>query len=544
MKNHNNTLKSGVYILLTALLFISCTDKNDWDVDSSYDRLFSVTKLSTSIEAADVKISWTVSNKAEYYIIEVSKDSLYDDIAMGEHSSSIIYGEDKSITKSPFTVTLNSETKYYLRAKAMSSSKDDSKWAYLSDYYFTTKSEQIITATIIGSTYITINWTGGLAVTHAELLDASGTFIRTIDFDDDIIEAGAVTIDELEASTAYTVNIYNGEAKRGYKSFNTGVSLPEGYDETVILAATDSLNQTLFDELAAREFNSVLIALSPEATYYNSNSITLPDNMSFEFFGIAGAKKPIIGIKQLNLNNTHARIKFQNVEISGKYPNENGVSIQSDYLINQSNATNVNTIEFINCFVHDFKNSPLRLQGSAVKTIAQLTVDNCIFYGATSRTYSLIHVDASKVGKIDKISFSNSTIWYTGKSFIYAKETDFTSVAIENCTFSKAPGTGDYILDAGNTTTGPNTISLKNVIFGSMGGTSVKGIRSKATVSVDNCYRTSDWVSGSNHISGLSEYSDSETTLFTDPENGDFTIKDSNFSEKRSCGDPRWYMPQ
>lgn len=538
--------KSGIAIFLMSLMFVACTDKNDWEVDSSYDRLFSVTKIGTKVEATNVELTWTGNNKVEYYVIELSKDSLYDAIAMGEHSSSMIYGENKSITKSPFLISeLDNETKYFLRIKAMSSSTSESRWAYLTDYSFKTKSEQIITRSTIGSSYITLEWAGGLAVTHVELLNNAGESIRTIDLTSENKEAGTITIDGLEASTSYTANLYNGSVKRGYKAFTTSVSLPSGYDKTVMLAASDSLNQTLFDNLAAEGLNSVLIALVPNATYYNVNDITLPDNMSVEFFGIAGGEKPVIGIKQLKFNSTHALVKFQNVNITGKYPNESNTMIQSDYLINQSTATNINTLEFVDCFVHDFKNTPLRLQGAAdsPKTINQLTVDNCIFYGATSRTYSLVHADANKAGKFENISFTNSTIWYTGKSFIYAKDTDFTSVVVSDCTFSKTPGAGDYLVDSGNTNTGPATITLKNIILGSIAGETAKGIRTKATVSVSNCYTTTNWVTSGNNISNLSAYEGTEADLFTDPATGNFTIKDAGFSEKKSCGDPRWYMP-
>ena len=47
---------------------------------------------------------WSTTPGTEYYIIEISLDSLYDDVAMGTGKGSIIYGEDKSITKSPYTL--------------------------------------------------------------------------------------------------------------------------------------------------------------------------------------------------------------------------------------------------------------------------------------------------------------------------------------------------------------------------------------------------------------------------------------------------------
>ena len=95
---------SGAFMLLTAFATISCDDANDWTTDSSYNRLFSVPKMSVSANATDAELTWSTTPGTEYYIIEISLDSLYDDVAMGTGKGSIIYGEDKSITKSPYTL--------------------------------------------------------------------------------------------------------------------------------------------------------------------------------------------------------------------------------------------------------------------------------------------------------------------------------------------------------------------------------------------------------------------------------------------------------
>ena len=44
---------SGAFMLLTAFATISCDDANDWTTDSSYNRLFSVPKMSVSANATD-----------------------------------------------------------------------------------------------------------------------------------------------------------------------------------------------------------------------------------------------------------------------------------------------------------------------------------------------------------------------------------------------------------------------------------------------------------------------------------------------------------
>ena len=92
-----------------------------------------------------------------------------DNMPMGSASGSIVYGEDQSIKKSPYTLTgLLGETTYYLRIKSVASGKE-SRWIYLEDGTFETSKEEILG--IIPSENITeetilITWEAGLEVTH------------------------------------------------------------------------------------------------------------------------------------------------------------------------------------------------------------------------------------------------------------------------------------------------------------------------------------------------------------------------------------------
>lgn len=98
----------------------SCADENDWDVDGSHDRLFGVANDGLNVTEGDTwaEVEFSGFRGTEYYIIEVSTDSLTDDIGMGESAGSIVFGEDRSITTSPDTIRgLLGETKYYLRMK-------------------------------------------------------------------------------------------------------------------------------------------------------------------------------------------------------------------------------------------------------------------------------------------------------------------------------------------------------------------------------------------------------------------------------------------
>lgn len=217
----------GLSAVLSGMLFTSCTDANDWGVDTSFDRLFGTKQSSFTVTegAVSAEVKWDATVNTEYYIIEVSTDSLYDDIPMGAENS-IVYGEDGSIIQSPYTITgLLGETTYYLRIKSMSKDKQ-SNWVYLPDYKFTTDKEQILnepSETEITDEAVSLTWEAGLEVTHITYTQ-DGTLV-TYELSDEEKAVGKVTLMGLLAMTDYTFYIYNGEILRGEIEVTTGQSV-------------------------------------------------------------------------------------------------------------------------------------------------------------------------------------------------------------------------------------------------------------------------------------------------------------------------------
>lgn len=147
MKSIKNILSTASMIAL-ALSATSCTDGNDWDVDGSLSRLFGLNGDKITVETAETSATVTFSaftskavSSPEYYVFEVSKDSLYEGV---ENANIIKFGEDKSLTSSPVVLSgLDGDSKYYMRVKAMSSTSNESKWVYYKDgSSFKTKAEQ------------------------------------------------------------------------------------------------------------------------------------------------------------------------------------------------------------------------------------------------------------------------------------------------------------------------------------------------------------------------------------------------------------------
>ena len=559
MKSIKNILGTASMMAL-ALSATSCTDGNDWDVDGSLSRLFGLNGDKITVETAETSATVTFSaftSKAvpspEYYVFEVSKDSLYEGV---ENANIIKFGEDKTLTSSPVVLSgLDRDSKYYMRVKAMSSTSTESKWVYYKDgSSFKTKAEQIfnnVEATDLFEDHVNLSWTPGADVTHityANTNDAEN--IQTINLTDEEKAAGKYTLGGLNPTSTYTITIYKNDVKRGQLQVTTPAAMPAANFKYSLASDVTVISQDLIDEIAEKakaaagnETNysaTIGIPAGAKVALYGINdsdggktNVTITDGMSVTFFGLAGGDAPTINLdKNFDIAGSHAFIKFQNVKLE-----ENGAG----YFINQSKACTVSEFTLENCEVSNLKTSFFRLQGSDAKSIGKLTLKNSIFTKLCAG-YGFIHVDAgSGAGHVDNVEIDGCTfnsICVTGKVFIFSKKTDMQDITIKNSTFYNCNGSGQYFVDFNADTFGPNTFTIENCIFGKSADEATdKNIRSKTPATVANSFRTTDFFKV---IKGVNDTEFSSTQLFKDPANGDFTIKAGTLKEK--AGDPRWYV--
>ena len=559
MKSIKNILGTASMMAL-ALSATSCTDGNDWDVDGSLSRLFGLNGDKITVETAETSATVTFSaftskavSSPEYYVFEVSKDSLYEGV---ENANIIKFGEDKSLTSSPVVLSgLDGDSKYYMRVKAMSSTSNESKWVYYKDgSSFKTKAEQIfnnVEATDLFEDHVNLSWTPGADVTHityANTNDAEN--IQTINLPDEEKAAGKYTLGGLNPTSTYTITIYKNDVKRGQLQVTTPAAMPAANFKYSLASDVTVISQDLIDEIAEKakaaagnETNysaTIGIPAGAKVALYGINdsdggktNVTIPDGMSVTFFGLAGGDAPTINLdKNFDIAGSHAFIKFQNVKLE-----ENGAG----YFINQSKACTVSEFTLENCEVSNLKTSFFRLQGSDAKSIGKLTLKNSIFTKLCAG-YGFIHVDAgSGAGHVDNVEIDGCTfnsICVTGKVFIFSKKTDMQDITIKNSTFYNCNGSGQYFVDFNADTFGPNTFTIENCIFGKSADEATdKNIRSKTPATVANSFRTTDFFKV---IKGVNDTEFSSTQLFKDPANGDFTIKAGTLKEK--AGDPRWYV--
>ena len=537
--------------LAVALCAAACADENDWDVDSSFDRLFGVANDALDVNEGDTwaEVVFEGFRGTEYFVIEVSTDSLTDEMEMGASPNSIVYGEDQSITASPDTIRgLLGETKYFIRIKACSATTPDSKWVYFDNgdggTSFTTLAEQIFntpTAADMSDEYINLTWTPGAEVTHITVTTPDGTPVMDdIILSDEAIANGEYKVENLTQLTTYVFTIYNGEKKRGQLELTTAASMPDADYQTTVPATATVLSQEIIDQASEEALAkpgidptnySVTIGIPAGMTLDvhgtdedtgDDTSITIPDGMSVTFFGLAGGEAPTLNAtKSIDIGGTHAYIRFNNLKFT-----DGGCQ----YLINQSKAATVAELTFEGCRLTDFERSFVRLQGADnAKTIQNLNVNNCVVNNVAQGYSMFLWKDNN--GVVNNLNVTNSTFDVFTRSFAEITGNDTgTTINVSDCTFYGGPDSGRYIVDA-NKSTGVS-VSITRCIFANAEG---KGIRN-ATSNITEVYFTSDFSFSGNSFDPTVQLSESSTDVFADPANHDFTIQVRNVE----VGDPRW----
>ncbi len=440
----------GLSVVLSGMLFTSCTDANDWGVDTSFDRLFGTKQSSFTVTegAVSAEVKWDATVNTEYYIIEVSTDSLYDDIPMGAENS-IVYGEDGSIIQSPYTITgLLGETTYYLRIKSMSKDKQ-SNWVYLPDYKFTTDKEQILnepSETEITDESVTLTWEAGLEVTHITYTQ-DGTLV-TYELSDEEKAAGKVMLMGLLAMTDYTFYIYNGDILRGEMEVMTSQSV-----------MVESTMSNVAKNSATFSWDTSVGRLTG---YYFAEGSAYPQeaNNSLTDEQIASGKIELTGLEP-NTTYTVAVMRDKTVRAMQTFKTEMG--IPSDYT--QVTVANLS----------DWNNA---LAGNSGKLAVVLAGDVDISNNATTQIPS--GVTSLLVWGGDDTSVKSYTFKTKGLSFAG----NMDAVELYNLNLISNGSEGNYIFDLNGITANVTSLSVTSCDVSETRG--VCRIRSGSSVKIEN----------------------------------------------------------
>lgn len=545
MKNIKNILNTVVVMTVGFSSLSSCTDSNDWRVDSAFNRLFGTKDISLDIYDTKVGVTFTQVQDAKVYQVELNTDSLYlDDVS----ENSIV----TTFTGTPDTIrNLQGETKYYLRMRCLADGVTPSKWVYYNssegNFFFVTKSEQLfheLTSADIDESTVHLTWKAGEKVTNIVVLKDKEE-VQNITLSAEQVAAGEYTVEGLSPLSSYTFNLMNGDKKRGVLNAKTTAAMPKADFKVTLSADTKSITQEMINDYAekakAKTGNSsnysVTIGIPAGAMLAVDNgtsSVAIPDGMSINFFGLAGDAPMLSFTKQLEIGGNHSFIKFYHVNLV-----DNGAS----YFVNQTEASTVDEFALEQVEASGFKTTFFRLQQDKGITINTLNIKSSVFHDMCSG-YAFIHVDAkSGKGKIENINISNATFYNVatgGKMFIYSKNTDMESLVIDHVTMYNSIGGGNYFIDFGSDKYGATTFVISNSVFGKFADdTTGKDIRSKSAPEVSNTYTTSDCAKV---IDGATVLEEASGNVFKDAANADFTLQ-AKYA-KYKAGDSRWIVTE
>lgn len=264
MKNIKNILGMGVFMLLASLAVSSCTEKSDWDIDSSYSRPFGTDENGISVETdskvARAVVTWSSTSNTDYYIIEISPNEMTDETPMGsEENGNIVYGNDPAnrIKQSPYTMdNLAVNTTYYMRIKSISGEKE-SRWVNYKKTFASVKEEAILNIPTTedlpeGQGKVRMSWEAGLAVDHFEIMETGATEATSRVISSTEAAAGEAWVENLKSFTEYTITIYNGNNPRGSQTVTIpGLEIESTISDITANSAVFSWEETVdVDEYA------------------------------------------------------------------------------------------------------------------------------------------------------------------------------------------------------------------------------------------------------------------------------------------------------
>jgi hypothetical protein len=527
---------------------VSCQDAPEELTQLDFDRIFTPSGLSVLPLQTTALVSWNLTQGASEYLVQVSRDSLEFTTDLKEYTTEDLF---LNLTE------LIGSTQYSVRVMAISPEERpaDSRWNRLA---FKTQDEQLlhsIPASAIKSRQVTITWVPDPNVNRLVLTPAGGSG-QSILLDEADIEAAGKTITGLTPGTGYTIGIYFDQTRRGRQTFTTKW-VPDCNDPNVLcLGIGDNLRDAIGDPYNAGK----LIFLPEGYTYTWGGGQQVAGG--FTIYGDPDGDRPVITLSAgapfvLNgLTSGNDVIRFENVELVSTHA--------SGYLINQgtdatANACHIKSLTFENCRLADFGRSIIRTQAPNEK-FDIIRINNCLIENCSKESGQNYAIIQSTVAfeAFPNIEITNTTVNHSYASFLSlaggSLQPSGKNILIENVTFYKTVGSNSatpdnrYLIDGGNN--GPLNITIKNCILGSVRGVgNERGFRMKVDgrMTAEDNYATTDWTTVADGEATppilnipTKAYNGSATTLFVDPANGDFRIKDASFAGKATAGDPRW----
>jgi hypothetical protein len=546
MKNH---IKKIIPALMVTAFFVTsftaCVDEPDLQLPY----LFRPINLNVEMNKTVATVTWAAVDSAVSYTLQLSTDGVnYTNLEV-----------DTTLTGLTFTKELAGETDYFVRVRA--NHADSLKNSKYNSIPFRTPAENIfqgfgtsnntgklIPAYMTDVNTLTIKWTPAANVTHLILSSDLNVRRDSIVVTPEEALAGQKVVNNLPKDNWY-VKIYNNKIQRG-KTYG----LVEG---DVVVNDGEDLGLAITNATAGQ------VILVKAGAVYKMGSTTFRFGKNVKVRGLSSSNLPVLCLTAGTPTSTSSMlgfvdasvidyVKFENIDFTG-YCDNNNAQTKIGYLFNNNLLTTVKNLSFTNCKMHNFGNTPMRVQGAKNQVIDTLNFTGCVVNDiGFSSTYAIVNSNSADF--INNINMSYCTFYMFKGSLVLRQNQTLNSINITNCTINQGmqdPGSTRFLIDCNGATVSSVTgITIKNCIFGQTGSVEkgAAGIRTTGVVSVTGSYYTSDYVDNTlvggidySKKSSMTPFAGLSKDLWNGPVAGDFTLKASTFAGKNQAGDLRWY---
>jgi len=533
-----------IHILLCVLAFIvmSCEEKaNDWEFDTSHDRLFRTTLLETSnVNATSVQLHYKGVKNATKYVFEFSEgDSLLFnnivrtvDIKADTLSPYVSATTDVKTEYHTLFEGLNGTTRYSVRMKAVNE-VDGMESGYV-NVSFITSAEQIFTDNIPGVASINLSWIPESKVTnllYGEVVTESDTIWATrYMITGDEKSVGNTVLNGLRPGTNYVIRIYNDKVLRGELRLKT---LGSQSGKTLFIQPNDNVTDSLtkYSTIGITDISLVFTG----GKQYEIGEIIVPvgiNNLYLVGDVASSGLLPELYLYKVTFSAPMKNLYYQYVNIDAKLNSAN-------YLFNISDEKCFENISFEGCTIQNIVRSLLYVNKDNL-LIKDININKCIVRNVASGGYGLLNVSKSTV-TLDLISITNTTMIDIGDQLMQTKNA-VGSIVVDKSIFCNYNIGIPKIFRFDKQ---PLFVKVTNSIFtGDNKGAKVNSGNGDYSSYLDfsSCYLTSDFVMDSRKFTNAVTLAMPSEDLFVDPRNGDFHIKEGvKFTGAGKVGDPRWW---
>lgn len=519
--------------LLTLLGVTSCED----DAYHKIDDLFQPRLISEPVvESNQIAVVWYKVNEATSYTIEAHLDNYYTSLFSTYETTEPL----KVLNDLPYG------TRFYIRIRCNAEDgKNNSTWTYTNALTEPrpefAKLLQAVSKGDISENSAIIHWT----VDSENPVDSISLAPYTPEYPvigryltDEEIAQGFAEVVGLEKSSLYNVNIYDtskpGKYDKPYNQVTFRTAGPSA--ESIIVDRDDDLSAMLLANNTNADIPDGTEYFLPAGSYYKVVPFAM--KKGFKIVGSTGGILPQIelgGSWNVEDGSYISTFEFENIDFYQ--------TIASSYFFNSGNSWTMENVSFFNCSFTSFQRGFWRHQGAnKLKHIMSLAMEECrIDKCGAGNAYGTFSINSSGSDNIERVVFTNCTFMrdntggmpniFDHKVSEYPIHLEFRNVTIYNYAANK------QLINIDNTR--GSTFIFENVLIASPSG-KIYSAPAGTVTSFANNYVTTDYLLGPSLVNGT-QLDVNAAALFTDPANGDLTIKDANSPIViNRVGDKRW----